>query len=54
MEEKVDIKTYQAKIDVFKLRHWLNYLEVCLSVHTIKEEHNISFAQLKLDSHALT
>jgi len=38
MEAKVDIKTYQGEIDVVKLNHWLQHLEVYFSVYNIDEE----------------
>jgi hypothetical protein len=41
MEAKVDINPYQREIDVVKLNHWLQQLEVCFNVHDIDEEHNI-------------
>jgi hypothetical protein len=44
MEVKVDIKPYQGEIDVVKLNHWLQQLEVYFSVHNIEEEKNISFS----------
>jgi hypothetical protein len=54
MEVKVDIKSYQSEIDVVKLNHWLQQLEVYFSVHIIDEEQKISLAQLKLEGHGLT
>lgn len=54
IESKLDIKLYQNKIDNLKLYHWLQQLEVYFSVHQIEEEQKISFAWLKLESHALT
>jgi hypothetical protein len=50
----VDIKPCQVEIDALKLNHWLQELEVYFSVHHIDEEHEISFARLKLVDHALT
>ena len=47
MEEKVDINPYQGDIDVVKLNHWLQQLEVYFSVHNINEERKFSFARLK-------
>jgi hypothetical protein len=41
MEEKVDNNPYQGDIDVVKLNHWLQELEVYFNVYTIDEEHNI-------------
>jgi hypothetical protein len=35
---KVDIKPYQGEINVVKLNHWLQQLEVYFSVHNIDEE----------------
>jgi hypothetical protein len=54
MEVKVDIKPYQGEIDVVKLNHWLQQLEVYFNVHNIDEEKKFSFSQLKLEGHALT
>jgi hypothetical protein len=54
MEEKVDIKTYQADIDALKINHWLQQLEVYFSIHHIDEGKNISFSILMLEVHALT
>jgi hypothetical protein len=54
MEEKVDIKPYQGDFDALKLNHWFQQLEFYFSVHHIDGEHNISFARLKLQGHALT
>lgn len=33
VEEKVNIKPYHGEIDVVKLNHWLQQLEVYFSVH---------------------
>jgi hypothetical protein len=44
METKVDIKPYQGDIDLVKLNHWFQQLEVCFSVHNKNEEKNISFS----------
>jgi len=38
MEAKVDINPYQGDIDVVKLNHWLQQLEVYFNVHNIDEE----------------
>jgi hypothetical protein len=38
MEEKVDIKPYQGEINVVKLNHGLQKLEVYFSVHNKKIE----------------
>jgi len=35
MEVKVEIKPYYGYIDVFKLSHWLQQLEVYFSIHNI-------------------
>lgn len=53
MEAKVDIKPYHSDIDALKLNHRLKQLEVSSSIHQIAEEQKISFAQLKLEVHAL-
>jgi hypothetical protein len=47
MEVEVDIKPYKGDIDVVKLNHWLQQLEVYFSVHNINEERKFSFARLK-------
>jgi hypothetical protein len=41
IEAKVDIKLYQGEIDVVKLNHWLQPLQVFFSVHNIEEEKKI-------------
>jgi hypothetical protein len=53
MEARVDIKTYQGEINVLKMNHWLQKLDVYFSVHSIDEEENISFSRLELESHGL-
>lgn len=54
MEAKVDIRPYQGEINVVKLNHWLQQLEVYSTIHHIEEEQEILFAKLKLEGHALT
>jgi hypothetical protein len=54
MEAKVNINPYHGDIDLLKLNHWLQQLEVYFSFHLIDEEKNISFARLNLEGHALT
>jgi hypothetical protein len=54
MEAKVKINPHQGEIHAFKLNHWLQQLELYLSVHHIDEDQKISFARLKLEGHALT
>jgi hypothetical protein len=44
MEAKVNTKSYQGDIDVVKLNHWLQQLEVYFSVHNIDEEQKIPFS----------
>ena len=38
MEVKVDIKPYQGEIDALKLNHWLQQLEVYISIHQIAKD----------------
>jgi len=40
-ESKVDIKPYQDEINVVKLNHWLQQLEVYFNIHNIDEEHKV-------------
>ena len=54
MEVKVDNKAYQGDINSLKLNHQLQQVQFYFNVHHIEEEQNISFAQLKLEGHALT
>jgi hypothetical protein len=43
MEVKVKSNPYQGEINVVKLNHWLQQLEVYFSVYNIEEEQKISF-----------
>jgi len=54
MEEKVDLNPYQGEIDVVKLNHWLQQVQVYFNIHHIDEEKNISFDRVKLEGHSLT
>lgn len=48
MEAKVDIKPYQSEIDVIKLNHWLQLLEVQFNVHNNDQKNIICLAKLRV------
>ncbi|KAI3729805.1 hypothetical protein L6452_18475 [Arctium lappa] len=53
VEARIDIPTFDGTIDVEKLDYWIDQLETCFTLYGFSSNEKVSFARLKLTSHAL-
>ena len=53
VEARVDIPTFDGSVDAAKVDAWIDQLETYFSLYGFNSQEKVSFARLKLTSHAL-